>query len=60
MHTHKHTEARFCRSPGEGVSRLDLILFNLGLNNSVPQFPWIRKGSKEGGEVISKALLETC
>ena len=38
--THRHRKAWSCRrSPGGGAGRLDLLRFN----NSVPQFPWIRK-----------------
>lgn len=31
-------------APGEGFSRPDLLLPDLGLHKSVPQSPWIKKG----------------
>ena len=35
-------------APGEGFSRPDLLLPDLGLHKSVPQFPWIKKGGAPG------------
>lgn len=57
--THWHTRtalARSCgRSPGEGVSRPGSLLLNLGLNHSVPRFPWIKKG---GAPAPTGSLLQ--
>lgn len=56
VRTHTHADTRTCTrkhtgglrlvggAPGEGFSRPDLLLPDLGLHKSVPQFPWIKKG----------------